>query len=184
MLLILLFELDISRKKPRRGSEGRIKRGSIEDAALVGGDHVLDVDEGVLASRLLEELEGFGDEVAQVEPLPLVVLDLVPDVPVGVAEDVEDGQDLPVVGHQGLADHVAAQHQLLDHLQHHRDDVGVARVQGRYVSRGVLFIGMISCGITGRILLLPLSSRSYVPMIANDRYGSSFSLHPSRNIGR
>ncbi len=59
---------------------------------------------------MFEELEGFADEVAQIAALALVVLDLVTDVRVAVAEDVEDRQDLAVVGDECFADHVAGEH--------------------------------------------------------------------------
>ena len=39
--------------------------GSVEHARLVGGDHVLDVDEGILAAILLEALQRLLDEVAE-----------------------------------------------------------------------------------------------------------------------
>ena len=81
---------------------------SVEDAALVGRDHVLDVDEGVFAAVHLEHLEGGLDQVAQVEALPLAVVDLVAEVVVFDFEQVQHGQDLAVVGHQCLADRVAA----------------------------------------------------------------------------
>lgn len=82
--------------------------GSIEHATLVGGDHVFDVDEGVLeyivwgecyfSSSLLEEFECFLDEVTGVLSLALIVVDLVSDVGVGVFVEVHDGEELPVVG--------------------------------------------------------------------------------------
>lgn len=84
----------------------KIQSGSVEDAALVGGDHILDVNEGILSSRLLEQFQGLSDEVAQVESFSLAVFDLIADAGVVVAEDVEDGQDLPIVGHQCFSDHL------------------------------------------------------------------------------
>ena len=104
---------------------------SVENTALVGGYHVLDVDECVFSTGLLEEFEGFADEVAQVESFALAVLYLVAYVGVVIPENVQDGQNLPIVRHQGLPDHLPRQHQLLDHLQHRSDDLGVPGVQGR-----------------------------------------------------
>lgn len=51
-----------------------------EHAALVGGDHVLDVDVGVLAAVLLEHLQGLLDQLRQVLVLALSVVDLVANV--------------------------------------------------------------------------------------------------------
>ena len=47
--------------------------GSVEPARLVGGDHVLDVDEGVLSTVHLKGLEGLLDEVTDVLALLLAV---------------------------------------------------------------------------------------------------------------
>ena len=49
----------------------------VEHARLVSGHHVLDVDEGVLAARLLEDLQGLLDEVSDVGVLLLRVVDAV-----------------------------------------------------------------------------------------------------------
>ena len=51
-----------------------------EHAALVGGDHVLDVDVGIFPTVLFEHFEGLLDEVRQVFVLALSVVDLVSDV--------------------------------------------------------------------------------------------------------
>jgi hypothetical protein len=56
---------------------------------------------------LLQQLQGLSDEVSEVESLPLAVFDLVANARIVVAEDVEDRQDLAVVWHQGLSDHVS-----------------------------------------------------------------------------
>jgi len=50
---------------------------SVEHARLVCGDHVLDVDEGVVAAVALEHLERLLDEVAHVFPLLLAVVNAV-----------------------------------------------------------------------------------------------------------
>ena len=49
----------------------------VEHTGFVRGHHVLDVDEGVLAARLLEDLECLLDEVADVGVLLLGVVDAV-----------------------------------------------------------------------------------------------------------
>merc|ERR1719326_448050 len=68
---------------------------SVEDARLVRGDHVLDVDEGVLAAVQLKHLERLDDQVAERLALLLRVVDAVAEVEVAVLEDVEDREDLP-----------------------------------------------------------------------------------------
>ncbi len=52
----------------------------MDHAGLVGGDEVLDVDEGVVAAGRLERLQGALDEVAQVLLPVLRVLDPVAQV--------------------------------------------------------------------------------------------------------
>lgn len=49
----------------------------VEHAGLVGGDHVLDVDEGVLPAIALERFQRLLDQVADVLPLLLAVVDAV-----------------------------------------------------------------------------------------------------------
>lgn len=49
---------------------------------------------------------------------------------VHVLEDVENGEDLPVVGHQCLPHHVGRRHQVLQDLQGGADHLTVSRVQG------------------------------------------------------
>ena len=83
-------------------------RCSVEHTALVGGDHVLDVNESVVATVLLEKLECLLDKVAEVLLLALGVVDSVALVEVLLLEEVHDGQNLAVVGHEGLADGVTA----------------------------------------------------------------------------
>lgn len=105
---------------------------SVEHAALVRGDHVLNVNEGVVATVLLEQLQRRLDQVAQVLLLALRVVDAVADVRVVVLEQVHDRQDLAVVGHQCLANGVTAQNQGLEDVQSRGDDVNVTGVQRRY----------------------------------------------------
>ena len=81
---------------------------SVEYTALIGGDHVLDVDEGVLTAVNLEHLQSGLDEIAQVLSLPLAVVDLVAEVVVADLEQVQHGQDLSVVGDEGLTNGVRA----------------------------------------------------------------------------
>ena len=48
----------------------------------------------------------------------------------------------------------------------------------------LLLIGMMSYGITGNILSPPFCSISLTPMILKNRYGSNYSLKPSKKIGK
>ena len=104
---------------------------SVEHAALVGGDHVLDVDEGVVATVHLEHFECLLDEVTEVLLLALRVVDVVAHVQVIGLEEVHDGQNLAIVGHEGLADGVAARDESLQDVEGRRDDFFIAGVQGR-----------------------------------------------------
>ena len=111
---------------------------SVEDAALVGGDHVLNVNECIITAVLLEKLERLNDEVAQVRALALGVVDFVALVPVLGLEEVEHGENLAVVGHEGLADGVTAPDEGLQDLQGRSNDFFVARVQSRCNSQVML----------------------------------------------
>mmetsp|Transcript_113445 Transcript_113445/g.321048 ORF Transcript_113445/g.321048 Transcript_113445/m.321048 type:complete len:205 (-) Transcript_113445:343-957(-) len=79
----------------------------------------------------LEELQGLLDELAHAEAFPLAVVDAIADVDLLIFEDVEHRQDLPVVWHQGLADHLTAENQGLQDLEHGRHELAVACVQRR-----------------------------------------------------
>ena len=52
----------------------------VQQARLIGGDHVLDVDEGVFAAVALEGLQCLLDQVANVLPLLLAVVNAIPGV--------------------------------------------------------------------------------------------------------
>jgi hypothetical protein len=65
--------------------------GSVKDTTLVSWNHVLNVDKGVLSSRLLQQLKGLSDEVTKVQSLSLAVLNLVTNACVVISKDVEDG---------------------------------------------------------------------------------------------
>ena len=84
---------------------------------------------------LLEHLEGGLDEVAKVHLLPLTVDNRVSNVLVALLEQVEDGQDLAVIGHQSLTDGLRAEHERLEDLQGDHDDLRVAGVQSGYTSK-------------------------------------------------
>lgn len=50
---------------------------SVENAGLVGGHHVFDVDEGILSSIALKHLQSLLDQVTYVFPLLLAVVDAI-----------------------------------------------------------------------------------------------------------
>ena len=108
---------------------------SVEHTALIRGHHILYVDERVLTAVLLEHLEGGLDEVAKVHLLPLAVHNGVADVLVALLEQVEDGQDLAVVGNQRLTNGLGAEDERLEDLEGDHDDLRVAGVQSGYTSK-------------------------------------------------
>ena len=108
-------------------SKLRLAARSVEHAALIGGDHVLDVNESIVTTVHLEALERLLDKVAQVLLLALGVVNAVTHVAVLCLEQVHHGKDLAVVGHEGLADGVTALHKLLQDHQSSADNGGVSR---------------------------------------------------------
>ena len=67
--------------------------------------------------------------------LSLAVVDLVAEVLVLDLEEVEDREDLSVVGHEGLANGVRAGDEGLQDLEADGDDFWVSGVQGGYRRR-------------------------------------------------
>mmetsp|Transcript_136744 Transcript_136744/g.381121 ORF Transcript_136744/g.381121 Transcript_136744/m.381121 type:complete len:382 (+) Transcript_136744:54-1199(+) len=100
------------------------------DVALIDRDHVLDVDERILAAVDFEDFQRLLDEVAQVQPLALGVVHLVANIQVLRLEYVQHGKDLPVVGHQRLTNHIPAEHKRLHGLQDSPHDLWISCVQG------------------------------------------------------
>ena len=103
---------------------------SVQDTGLVGGHHVLDVDEGVFSSVHLKQLEGLLDQVTEVVALALAVVDLVAHVQVFGFEKIHDGENLSVVWHESLADGVGAGDEGLQDLQGDGYDFWVSGVEG------------------------------------------------------
>ena len=93
--------------------------GSVQHTTLIGGDHVFDVNESIFSSSLFQQLQSLHDKVSQVESLALVVFDLVPCVFIAVPKDIEDGQNLSIIGHQCFPNHISTEHQFLDYFKHH-----------------------------------------------------------------
>jgi len=102
---------------------------SVEDAALICGHHILYVDEGVFSAMCLERLKRLLNLISDIHLFPLRVIDLVAHVLVRCFVEVQDGQDLTVVGHQGLTDGVGALDESLEDLECDVDDFSVAGVQ-------------------------------------------------------
>lgn len=69
------------------------------NSRFVSGDHVLDVDEGVVTSMLLKNLQSGQHQVAHGGLLLLRIIDVVADIECVVPENVHDRQQLPVVRH-------------------------------------------------------------------------------------
>ena len=81
------------------GAGGQLKVDSHlkRHAGFVRRHHVLDVDKGVLATALLEELKCLADELAEALLLALRVVDHIASVQVLILEEVEDRENLSVV---------------------------------------------------------------------------------------
>lgn len=77
-----------------------------------------------------KHFKGRLNQVSEILSLSLAVVNLVAQVVVLDFEEVEDGEDLSVVGHEGLANGVGAGDEGLQDLQRNRNDLGVSRVQG------------------------------------------------------
>ena len=112
---------------------GLVQARSVKHAALVGGDHVLNVNECIISAVRLEKLESLNDQVAKVLTLALTVVDRITLVQVLGLEEVHDGENLTVVWHEGLADGVAAEDKMLQDVEGGGNDGGVTGVQGRYI---------------------------------------------------
>mmetsp|Transcript_78775 Transcript_78775/g.231128 ORF Transcript_78775/g.231128 Transcript_78775/m.231128 type:complete len:261 (+) Transcript_78775:166-948(+) len=100
-----------------------------QETGLVGRDHVLDVDECILATSSLKKFQGLHDQVAHVLALPLGVLDAVAQVAVGGPEEVEDWKNLPVVWDKHLPDVDVGPDHALEHVDRPAHDDVVLGVQ-------------------------------------------------------
>jgi len=69
------------------------------------------------------------DQVAQVQALPLAVVNLIANVGVTLLEEVHHGQYLSVVRNQGFSDSVGAGHECLQDFEGDGDDFTVTSVQ-------------------------------------------------------
>ena len=105
---------------------------SVEHATLVGGDHVLNVNECIISSVRFKQLEGLHDQVAQILGFALTVIDCIALVQVFGLVEVHDRQNLTIVGHQGLANRVTGRNKRLQDVQSCRDNLMVTSVQCSY----------------------------------------------------
>ena len=121
---------------------------SVQDTALIGWDHVLDVDERVLASVLLEHFEGLLDQVPQIAALPLAVINLVAHVRVLGLHEIQNRQDLAVVGHQRLANGVRAHHEALQDFERDAHNLTISGVKCGYMSQGQ-YVGLKISSLKG-----------------------------------
>ena len=72
---------------------------SVKHAALICGHHIFDVNESVFSAVLLKELECLLDQVSQDKGFALSILDFVTNIDVTCFKQVEDGENLSVVGY-------------------------------------------------------------------------------------
>ena len=79
----------------------------------------------------LEKLESLHNNISQILTLTLRVVNLVSLVQVLGLEEVHDGQDLSVVGHESLANSVTALNQSLEDMKSGGNNLGVTSVQCR-----------------------------------------------------
>ena len=85
----------------------------------------------VTSLGILDILECLLDKIAEVLLLALGVVDSVALVEVLLLEEVHDGQNLAVVGHEGLADGVAAEDEGLEHVKGGGNNLRITGVEGR-----------------------------------------------------
>ncbi len=74
------------------------------------------------------------------------------ELTVHVLEDVENREDLPVVGHKSLSHHFSRHHQKLQDLQGGADHLAVPRVQGIWRTRAVIVTVVIVVVIVAAVV--------------------------------
>lgn len=89
-----------ARKAETSGFSGLRRLALGEDTALVGGHHVLDVDEGVRTTAVLQQLEGVLDDVTY--PAAAVGINALAQVYVNILVQVAHGEQGPVEGDESL----------------------------------------------------------------------------------
>ena len=102
---------------------------SVQHAALISWDHVLNVDEGVIATVSFKHLQCLRNHITQILTLALAVVDWVSLIQVPGLEEVHDGKNLTVVGYKGLTNGVTALDELLKDVECRGDNLRVTSVQ-------------------------------------------------------
>jgi hypothetical protein len=103
----------------------------VQQARLVRWDHILDVDECILATLLFKRFQRLVDEITDILSLLLAVIDAVARVEVLLLENVKHRQDLSVVRDQCFANKRGRGYQRLQDLQGAAHDLVVSGVEGR-----------------------------------------------------
>ena len=103
---------------------------SVEHATLVGGNHILDVDECVFSTVNLKAFESALNKIAKVLAFSLTVVDLVTEVDVLCLHKVEDWKDLPVVWNQSLTNSVRADNKSLQNFKGDHNNLTVTSIEG------------------------------------------------------
>ena len=81
---------------------------SVEYATFICWDHVFNVNECIFSSMNFKHFKSRLNQVSKILSFSLAVVDLVSEVLVLNFEEVEDREDLSVVGHESLANGVRA----------------------------------------------------------------------------
>lgn len=72
---------------------------SVEYTALIGGDHIFNIDESIFSTMDFEHFQGLLDKVSKVETFSLTVIYFVSQILIFNFEKVEYWENLSVVRH-------------------------------------------------------------------------------------
>lgn len=72
------------------------------------------------------------DEVSENDLLSLRVVDVVTQVSIIIFEDVENWENLSVVGDQGFTNHISTQDKSLESFEHNSDNIWLSGVQSSF----------------------------------------------------
>ena len=110
-------------------------------------------------------------------------------IQIHIFENVQNWKDLSIIRNQCFAYHISRYDQMLQNLKNYNESFwisgnsygmthtfNVVQITGRQRVFNAFLIGMISCGITGRIFEPPCSSMSWTPWRAKNSYGCVVSL--------
>merc|ERR1712018_619394 len=84
-----------------------------EHTGFVGGNHVLDVDEGIWSASFFQYFQSFLDQITHILVEPLMVVNGITNIQILVLENVENRKELSVIRHQSLSNKVSRSRQLL-----------------------------------------------------------------------